>query len=100
MRECLGKQVQHCKDAGALSEVAGYIETANREASAARHHARLFADIALSASDAVRTLHLDSAAFGDVMVFLTARLENVIDALADASTIAAIIASKMQEPKR
>lgn len=100
MRDCPSQQALPPNFASTLGEIAGCIDAANQKISVARHHARLFADVALSASESVRTLQVESVAFVDAMVFLTSRLENVIDALADASAITAIVTDDLREPKR
>jgi len=100
MRNHVCNQTQQHKLASSFGEIADHIDAATDGVRLARHHARFFADMALAASDSVRTVPLDIAAFGDVMVLLTARLEDVLESLAQALATAAVMDEDMQEPKR
>jgi hypothetical protein len=100
MRNLAFSQAQRPNFSSSLGEITDHIDAAADGVRLARHHARFFADMALGASDSVRTLQLDIAAFGDVMVLLTARLEDVIEALAQAQATAAVMGKDAQESKR
>jgi hypothetical protein len=80
-----------------LRQIAGEIDAASARMIAIKHHARLFADLALSVSDAEATMHVDSAAVGAVMVYFTAQLEESIESLATAHALTVILGESAVE---
>lgn len=83
-----------------LSHIAGEIDATSTRLSAVKHHARLFADMALTVSDAAVSIRVDAAAMGEVMVYFTAQLEEAIESLSTAHALTMVLGESAVEVAR
>lgn len=83
-----------------LSHIAGEIDATSTRLNAVKHHARLFADLALTISDATTSIRVDAAAMGEVMVFFTAQLEEAIESLSNAHALMMVLGESAVEVKK
>lgn len=78
-----------------LANVAGQINATTKKLSAARHHARLYADMVLSASGSSTVFSVDAAAMSEVMVHFAAQLEESIESLANARALTELLGEQI-----
>jgi hypothetical protein len=83
-----------------LSHIVDQINAANERLNAVRHHTRLFADMALTVSDASTSISVDAAAVGWMMTYFTAQLEETIESLEMAHAQALGLGEQTSEPTR
>jgi hypothetical protein len=83
-----------------LFDIAGQINAASERLTAVKHHARLFADMVLTVSDAAASIRVDAAAMGEVMVYFTAQLEESIESLSMAHAMTLVLGEEAVEVAR
>lgn len=80
-----------------LEYIASLIDGANERLSAVRNYVCLFVDLTSSAADSSKSMQLDATAMGDVLLDFMAQLEDSIEALSTARSIAEILDEQAQE---